>query len=378
MAIGLRAVSLVLNFTTGVNLNYLEISELGQFEILGERASYAIGVPSPWMLLGQLSLLMLLVYVVDAAVATWRRKEDRLQQALSIVLLLLVASGSASAVVSFWGIAPVGVLVSPFFIGVAVVMGIGLSVDLLRSAQLERDLRMGRERLDVLSQAAALNEISASIAHEINQPLGVIHSNAEAAQMLLDRDKLDVAELRATIEDIINADRRASDVIRRLRALVHHDEPELRAVNLNDVVEEALNHLDEELRASNVSVAKSLDPSLPQVDGDHTLVVQVLMNLVKNACDAVAGNVADKRHIEVKTRCDDEAVQILVSDNGPGLPDDASQVFDLFYTSKSSGLGLGLPIAKSIVKSLGGTIQATSSDDNRTKFAVTFPIRSEQ
>lgn len=360
MAIGLRAVSLVLNFTTGVNLNYLEISELGQFEILGEQASYAIGVPNPLMLVAQLSLVMLLVYVVDAAVATWRRKEDRLQQALSIVLLLLIASGFASAVVSFWGIAPVGVIVSPFFIGVAVVMGIGLSVDLLRSAQLERDLRTGRERLDALSKAAALSEMSASIAHEINQPLGVILSNAEAAEVMLESNEPDLKELKDIVTDIIHADRRAANVIARLRSLLERGGPDLNDVPINDAVLEAVGHIRSGLGADGVNVHLDLDSKLPTVSADRILIVQLAYNLLNNACAAVAGVSRGRRRVAISSRSDEQTVTMTVSDNGHGLPENKEVLFDPFVTTKASGLGMGLAIAKSIVDAHEGRIWVES------------------
>jgi C4-dicarboxylate-specific signal transduction histidine kinase len=219
-----------------------------------------------------------------------------------------------------------------------------------------------------------LSELSASLAHEINQPLGVILSNAEAAEMLLQKDSPDVAQIREIVADIITADRRAADVITRLRSLLHQDEPDVECVKINDVIEDALRHLREDTDNQNVSVKVILARGIPGVQADRTLLVQAILNLLTNACDAVAGNLPGNRSITIKSAFDGKTIDTTVIDNGSGLPRDPAQLFDPFFTTKSSGLGMGLAIAQSVAIAHDGRIWAELDSAGNTNFHFYLPV----
>lgn len=371
-AVILRGLSLIPNFIYP-NLNYIEILEIRRFEVLGEQISVASGVPNPWMLLGQLSLVLMIIYIADAAIATWRKRRSLRQKSLSVVLLMLVVAGTVQAILGFWGIVDMPVIVSPFFIGVAIVMATELSYGILRASDLDRELRESRARLEALAKTTVLREASTAIAHEINQPLAVIHSNTEAAQLLLEDEEPDLNAIREILDDIVKADRRAADVVKRLRALVHRNTPTLDYMDLDDAIEEAARHMRDDFKKHGVTLSIHTDHALPSVIGDHILVVQVLLNLLANARDAVAGISRKKRRVEMATSVDDQFVTIMVRDNGTGLSRNAEEVFDPFMTTKPTGLGMGLAIAKSIVDAHDGRIWAESQSDTGTSFHVSIP-----
>ncbi len=374
-AVILRGLSLIPNFVYP-NLNYLEILELRRIEVLGEQISVVTGVPNPWMLLGQFSNLLLIIYIADAAMATWRKRENAQKRALSAMLLILAASATVHAVLGFWGFVDIPVIVTPYFIGVAIAMGIELSLDVLRAADLESKLRESRARLDTLSRAMSLREVTTAIAHEINQPLGVIHSNSEAAQMLLAQETPDLDEIRSILDDIIKADRRAADVVKRLRALAHRNAPEFVELDVSDVIAEAAGHMHDDFKRHDITLSVYACDERPPVAGDRILIVQVLLNLLANARDAVLENPRGRRRVELTMSADDRFVTVRVSDNGAGLRRNAEEIFDPFVTTKEKGLGMGLAIARSIVESHGGRIRAEAESGSGASFHVSLPRKS--
>ena len=211
------------------------------------------------------------------------------------------------------------------------------------------------------------------MAHELNQPLGIILSNAEAAKLMLASDRADVNELRDIIDDIISADRRAADVIERLRKLLQRGNPDLKECNINEAVDEALGHLAKDFRAHGISLQRTSNNQDPLVRAERILIVQVIMNLLSNARDAVMKNVAGQRLIVVDVSSSEQDVLISVTDNGTGLAGDPARLFDAFMTTKSNGMGMGLAIAKSIVEAHSGRIRAGSQPGSGALFEVSIP-----
>ena len=252
-------------------------------------------------------------------------------------------------------------------------MGIELGAEMLRAPRLDRALQQSREQLEHMSRAAALSELSGALAHEINQPLGVSLSNAEAAELMLDSNEPDLAELKDIVVDIIDADRRAANVITRLRSLLERGDPNLQDLAINDAVIEALGHLRSGLGTHGVDVVLDLDNTLPVVSADRILIVQLVLNLLNNACDAVAGTTRGRRRVNIGSTSDKQTVTMTVSDNGHGLPDNKEEIFDPFVTTKASGLGMGLAIARSIVEAHEGRIWAESENGSGTSFHVSLP-----
>jgi signal transduction histidine kinase len=378
LACGLRFLSLVINFVQETNLNYVRLTSIDSMTILGESVAAVQGEPNPLMLIGQLALLALLIYVLDAAFSSWRRERSPRAIIFCGALAILVLVGTLQAMLVFWEVVSIPMFLTPFFIGVALVMGVEVGLELLRVEQLDEALQESKSQLEEVSQTAAMSELSGALAHEMNQPLGIILSNAEAAKIMLQGEHPDVAELRDIVDDIISADERAADVIFRLRSLLQRGDPNLEDCNLNAVVAEAVGHLDSEFRAQGISLQQSIDRDLPLEKADRILLVQALLNLLGNARDAVIQNPAGQRIIKIATTANDQDLVVTVEDNGVGLPGDADRIFDAFVTTKENGLGMGLAITKSIVEAHDGRIRAISKAGPGALLQLSIPRKSAQ
>jgi PAS domain S-box-containing protein len=220
-----------------------------------------------------------------------------------------------------------------------------------------------RRELAHLSRVASLGELSGALAHELNQPLAAILANTRAAQRLVRHGGPELTELREILEDIALDDQRAGEVITRLRSLLKKEEARPSEVSLNELVAEVRALLHSDLIRRRVSVQTELAPSLPAVVGDRVELQQVLLNLIANACDAMAGKPADQRVVTISTSLNTEdRVQLSVRDQGEGIaPERLDQIFDAFYSTKDHGLGLGLAICRSIVTAHGGRLWAVNN-----------------
>jgi signal transduction histidine kinase len=239
------------------------------------------------------------------------------------------------------------------------------SLLLQRRRRRAAELSLQAQRVQLLhaSRLAVAGELTASIAHEINQPLGAILSNADAAEMLLQSDPLRRDELLQILADIKRDDLRASEVIRRLRALLARHDTERRRFDLNEAVRATAAILTAEARRRQVEVEYALRAERAGVLGDAVQIQQVIINLMLNAFDASAEVPRDARRVRVETRDTAHGVQVGIRDFGVGIaPEALPRVFDSFFSTKRSGMGLGLSIARSIVEAHGGTISASGCD----------------
>lgn len=505
-----RTLAVILNFLCPPNLNFLETVRLRRLWFLGETVSIAEGGARPLMLIGQLGLVLLILFVLDATVVAWRRGARR--QALlvggSIVFWSLAAT--LQTILAFWGIVRMPFLVTPFYLAIAVTMSFKLMEDVLRAIKLDRALResqqqiafaaeaahvglwvwdirtdtiwmttQGRalfgfeadERLDLarflssvhpedrplveqavrraiqpvgksagrfeqeyrrllpdgrtqwlagrgrvergedngplrmhgvlldislrmeaelaaqrhrnevahLSRANMLSALAGSFAHELNQPLTAILSNAQAAQRLLAQTepdpKPDLAEMRDILTDIVSDDRRAREIIGRLRNLLEKGEIEREPVDLNEVVRESLKLLRTELLNRKVSVQTTLADPLPPVLGDRVQIQQVLINLIVNGCEAMHDSPIEKRALRISTRLVMERVEACVVDCGPGVP--AAQretIFQPFFTTKTGSMGLGLSVCRTILVAHKGSLGVEPADDGGAAFTFSIPL----
>lgn len=249
----------------------------------------------------------------------------------------------------------------------------GVSEDETDRRRTETELHRQRGELAHLSRVATLGELSGSLAHELNQPLAIILSNAQAAQRLLAQEPPDLAEVRDILNDIVVADRRAGQVITRLRALLKRGEADRQSLDLSVLIDEVLALVRSDLVSRGVSIAKSRPTRLPPVSGDHIPLQQVLLNLLTNACDAMMDNPPGERRVTIQAVADGPMIHVTIRDTGCGLPADPERIFEPFYTTKSQGLGMGLPICRTIVGAHGGRLWAESNPDRGTTFHLELP-----
>ena len=481
----LRTFTLLLNFTVGQSLQYLEITQLRSMRFLGESVSGALGVRNPLILVGQLSALLWLIFLADAAITAWRRG-DRRQAVEGATIAFFALTTTVQAALVFGGVVAAPFTASPFFLAVVAAMGYDLTREVLRTAQLSDSLRESEERMSLAADAAGfgiwmwdrarnsvwasdrgrfqlgfeqgeplsiaammqhihpddreavhrglqlageamgewrsehriplpdgthrwivarsrmhpntasgmparmlgvtvditarktaeqtlemqreelvhlgrittLNEFSNSLAHELNQPLAIILTNAQAALRLLAQSPPDLVEARDILTDIVSADQRAGEVIRRLRSLLKHGQSHLLPLSVNTIVEDVLRIAHSELIGRGITVQPALDVSVLMIAGDRIQLQQVLLNLILNACEAMAANPPGTRQLTIAIADFDGTIRISVSDTGCGLPSNPESIFKPFYTTKRDGLGLGLPICRSIVTAHHGRLWA--------------------
>jgi PAS domain S-box-containing protein len=502
-----RTLALILNFLFIPNLSYREITSLRQVSWWGgETVSVPVGVTNPWILVAQLSSLLLIVFLIDATITVWRQGDRKraLRVGGGLSLFSLIAVGQALLVV--WGIIQVPFLVCFALLGLLAVMGYELCSDVFRAAQLARELEASDKRLNLaadsadvglwewdivrneiwitdrgrslfgfaasekldfdrfrsrlhpedresvlnavenslrtgaeyrseyrvvlpngqlrwmagrghvecngdgqpvrmrgaslditkhkqaeeeaarqrnemahLSRVFTLGELSGSIAHELSLPLSAILSNAQAAQRVLANGKAELADIREMLYDIVSEDKRASEVIRRLGFLLKKGEVQQHCLSINGVVEDVLNLVRSDLVNQKVTVDTDLTRNLPTVTGDPVQLQQVLLNLVVNACDAMAGCKAPERMLLIRTGIENGSRTVIVSvtDHGTSVPEEKlEEIFEPFFTTKQTGMGLGLSVCRTIIAAHRGKLWATNNPDCGATFQFSLPIRA--
>jgi C4-dicarboxylate-specific signal transduction histidine kinase len=233
-----------------------------------------------------------------------------------------------------------------------------------------------RQELTHIGRVSAMGELTASLAHELNQPLSAILSNAETAQGLLAADVIDLGAMREILDDIVADDKRAAAVIHRLRILLKKGEPEFVPLDVNEIVGEVAWLVKRDVLIRNVSMSLELAPDLPSVLGDRVQLQQVVLNLVLNGLEALRPPPADARTLVIRTARDDAAsVTVAVQDSGIGIDEaDTDRIFQPLYTTKSDGLGMGLAIARTIVDAHGGRLVAANNEQGGATVHFTLPV----
>jgi len=511
----LRTMVLILNFILTPNLNFRRITSLRHFSWWGsEMISLPFGVANPWGLLSLVSLLLLLVFFVDATITVWRRG-DRKRALVLGGSMIFGAILAWHVPLVIWGIIDVPFFLSFAYSGIVAAMGYELSYDLLHAAQLARqlqaseaELRETQDRMELaanaaelgmwmwdivrdevwitdkgrallgfaplekidfnrfrnrvhpedresvlravekslrtgaeyeseyravlpdgqvrwiagrgqvefnddgqpvrmrgvsvditkrkqaeeqtahhrneiahLSRVTTLGELSGSIAHELSLPLSAILSNAQAAQRVLAHGGADLAEVREILNDIVSEDKRAGEVIQRLRQWLKKGEVQQHSLRINEVVEDVLKLIHDDLINQHVTIDVKLGRNLPLVTGDPVQLQQVLLNLVVNACDAMTNCDAPERRLLIRTGTETRngngncAVLVSVTDRGGSIPEEKmEQIFEPFFTTKAKGMGLGLSVCHTIIAAHRGKLWATNNADCGATFHFSLPI----
>jgi PAS domain S-box-containing protein len=249
----------------------------------------------------------------------------------------------------------------------------------IRADHAEQELRKAQAELAHVTRVTMLGELTASIAHEVNQPLAAVIANAEACLRWLDRDIPDLAAARRSAEWVINDGIRASEVVRRVRALAHKTGIEKVPLDVNDIVGEVIALVQRELASHLVSLRTELAPALPEILGDRVQLQQVIINLVMNGIEAMQPVTDRPRELVIRSRQEEmQRVLLSVTDCGVGISaENANRLFNAFFTTKSSGLGMGLSICRSIVEAHGGRLSASGDEGRGATFQFVLPVHQE-
>lgn len=255
---------------------------------------------------------------------------------------------------------------------------VGVSIDVTKDREQELRLHRQHEEMARLGRVAVMGEMTASLAHELNQPLTAIVTNASAARRFMNRENPDPGVMNDLLQDITTAGQRAGEIIRGIRTMVKPGGAGREPLDVNSLISEVLRLMKTDIMAKSGSVDLDLAPQLPQVNAIAVQFQQVLMNLLMNGLEAMQHLPVSSRRLTISSSSpSDDTVHISVRDQGAGLPKDvpARRLFDQFFSTKQEGMGMGLAIARSIVEGHGGTLEASDHPDGGAKFTLTLPVR---
>jgi PAS domain S-box-containing protein len=252
----------------------------------------------------------------------------------------------------------------------------GIFVDVTEQKLAESETAQKREEVAHLMRVSVLGELSGALAHEINQPLAALQSNAETALDLLAGNPPNFSELRGALEDMAHDTRRAGEVIERMRSLLKKGQKRSELIELNELVNSTIVLINNELISRRISLKLELDTTLPAASGDPVQLQQVLLNLVMNAMDAMTDTPVGQRLLTISTRTPQPTtIEVIVRDSGSGIgPGEEKRLFEPFYTTKSRGLGLGLTICSTIIETHGGTLTLANSDGGGAVVRLSLPV----
>jgi signal transduction histidine kinase len=245
----------------------------------------------------------------------------------------------------------------------------------LERKRAEAEIRRLSEELRQTSQVMAMGELTASLAHELNQPLGAILNNAKAARRLLTAKRPDLSEINEALEDIIRDDRRAVDIVKNVRAMFQPGEVKTSTVNVHELLLDVARIVSADARTKQISWSTALPDSLAVVRGDQTHLTQAVLNLVMNAFDSVCDREGPRKVTLLAAQEGANEIRVSVHDSGKGIdPAVMSRLFEPFFTTKPHGMGMGLTIVRSIVENHGGRIWATQNPDRGATLQFTLPL----
>ena len=270
----------------------------------------------------------------------------------------------------------VSIAISPIFNETGEVIGASkICRDITGQKEAEAEIRKQRAELAHVSRVSTLGQLTSALTHELNQPLGAILRNAEAAELFLQSDRPDLNEVRAILADIRKDDQRAGQVIERMRSLLKRRSLVSNPLDVREVVEDTVALVRPDLLTRQVKLSLTLADRLPMVPGDRVHLQQVLLNLILNSLDAMNGNATEDRELTVRVKANGAGfLEVSVRDCGHGLTPNASrELFEPFYTTKPNGMGMGLAISRTIIEAHGGKIRAENNPDRGATFTFTLP-----
>jgi PAS domain S-box-containing protein len=252
---------------------------------------------------------------------------------------------------------------------------LGALMDVTQAKKAQEELQTAQAELAHASRVATLGEISASIAHEVNQPLAAIVANAQASLRFLDHESPDLNDVRGALEWIVKDGNRAAEVVQRVRTLVKKTDTQKVGLDINDAINDVVALLQRELSAHRVWLKLELVDDLPTVFADRVQLQQVAMNLIMNGAEAMQEVEDRPRLLTIRSSLDDAQVAVAVKDCGIGLAaEDQNRLFNPFFSTKPGGLGIGLSICRSIIEAHGGKLWASANPDDGATFQFVLPL----
>jgi C4-dicarboxylate-specific signal transduction histidine kinase len=251
----------------------------------------------------------------------------------------------------------------------------GVSQDITAGKTAEQETQNLRREIAHAGRVSMMGQLASALAHEINQPLGAILRNAEAAELFMQEKSPDLDEIRAILADIRKDDQRAGNVIDRMRGLLKRHDLDKRPVDVGELVGEVAALVRSDAAARHIKLELAVANHLPLVFGDPVHLQQVLLNLIVNGMDALNGDRGDRRVSVTASLNGEETVEIAVSDSGQGISaEQLTHIFDPFFTTKPNGMGMGLPISRTIIEAHKGRIWAENRNEGGASFRFTLPI----
>jgi two-component system sensor kinase FixL len=256
---------------------------------------------------------------------------------------------------------------------------LGVSMDITSRKLAEEEAKRNREQLELLSRVSLLGEMTASLAHELNQPLSAIVNNANAGIRFLEKGNVDRETLHEIMVDVVADGRRAHEIIHAVRQTIKKGRAIRQRIDLNDAIGKVVHMVQPDAMIHSCEMETELAADLPAVEGDPVQIQQVLINLLSNAFDAMDETTRDRRKVRITTEPNGEGtVCVSVRDRGTGIPGEVrDHLFEQFFTTKEDGLGMGLSIVRSIVEAHGGRIGADNAEGGGARFYFTLPTTKE-
>lgn len=372
----LRVVELVINFLSPGGAVFSEITALGRLEVFwGESFSYPIGIVHSLKLWSDVGSFLILVFLAQATWEAWHR--DRHKRVLVVgggSILFILLAGTHTAFVDL------GIVRMPYMFGFAFLAIVAaLTYQLLDEwLRTESDLLVTRQELERLTRAIVLGEVAAGLAHELNQPLSAILSNAQAGRRILAKADPDLVEIGEILGDIVADDKRAGDVVHGLRDMLREQPDESTTVDIESALHKVARLLGGEFSVHDVKVRIDLASSIPAARGGDVQIQQVIMNLLVNAMHAMDASPSSERRIWLSAMSSDDGVRVSVRDQGSGIDEQLTeQLFKPFVPSQNAGLGMGLAICRRIVERHGGRIWVEQTGPSGTELCFTLPFANE-
>jgi signal transduction histidine kinase len=376
-----RSLIIGANFAVYPAFAFSRLIGLDHVSLWGEQISAIVAVSSPRQWFATLTTILWLIYVVDAVVQAWRKQtKDSRRKAMAVTVGLIVPLVTTNVYIQLiaFGIVHNAVSSVSWMLGAMLMMAYELGREFISNRRVRLEVAELRSQLAQADRINVMGQLASALAHELAQPLSATSYNVEAALAQLKREKPDLNEVRAILADIGQDDRRAGDIIHRMRDLFKRRTIKMRPVRLEDVVDDVLLLIRAEATDKRVALRLDVAGLLPLVMADPVHLTQVFLNLLMNSIQALQSRPSDSRYIAVEAKAIEGfgEIEVMIRDSGPGIANSiVSEVFKPFFTTKVEGTGTGLSLARAIIEAHGGRLWYDPPEEGRGA-VFRFTLRS--